>query len=139
MRREEDGRERLDGPLPRRDRDAALADINRLSAWFGGYALTIRAVRRLLGEASRDPHAPVIVDVGGGRGDLARRLVRAVRRRGGRVRVVLLAAHHQESSAPSAAKPGPSPIITPHSPGTGWAVRSVSSSTNRMVAEDMLP
>lgn len=90
MRREENGREYLDGPLPRRDRDTALADIDRLSAWFGGYALTIRAVRRLLDAASAGPSVPVVVDVGGGRGDLARRLVRAVRRRGGRVRVVLL-------------------------------------------------
>jgi ubiquinone/menaquinone biosynthesis C-methylase UbiE len=90
MRRAEDGREHLDGPLSRRDRDAALADIDRLSTWFGGYALTIRAVRRLLGEGSRGPRAPVVVDVGGGRGDLARRLVRAVQQQGGRVTVVLL-------------------------------------------------
>ncbi len=90
MRREEDAREHLDGPLRRRDRDAALADIDRLSAWFGGAALSIRAVRRLLAAAPAGPRAPVVIDVGGGRGDLARRLVRAVRRRGGRVRVVLL-------------------------------------------------
>ncbi len=90
MRRAEDAREHLDGPLPRRDRDVALADIDRLSAWFGGYALTMGVVRRLLDAAPRGPRAPVVVDVGGGRGDLARRLVRAVRRRGGRVRIVLL-------------------------------------------------
>lgn len=90
MRREACRLELLDGPLPQRERDAALADIDRLSAWFGGYALTIRAVRRLLGSADPGPRVPVVVDVGGGRGDLARRLVRALRRRGGRVRVVLL-------------------------------------------------
>jgi ubiquinone/menaquinone biosynthesis C-methylase UbiE len=90
MRRAENEREHLDGPLPRRDRDAALADIDRLSAWFGGAALSVRAVRRLLAAAPAGPRVPVVVDVGGGRGDLARRLVRAVRRRGGRVRVVLV-------------------------------------------------
>jgi ubiquinone/menaquinone biosynthesis C-methylase UbiE len=90
MRREERRQELLDGPLPRRDRDAALADIDRLSAWFGGHALTIRAVWRLLGPAPRGRPVPVIVDIGGGRGDLARRLVRAARRRHRRVRVVIL-------------------------------------------------
>jgi ubiquinone/menaquinone biosynthesis C-methylase UbiE len=90
MRREERRQELLDGPLPRRDRDAALADIDRLSTWFGGHALTIRAVRRLLGPAWRGRRVPLVADIGGGRGDLARRLVRAARRRGGRVRVVIL-------------------------------------------------
>jgi len=90
MRREERRRELLDGPLPRRDRDAALADIDRLSTWFGGHALTIRAVRRLLRAAAPHTSPPIVVDVGGGRGDLARRLARAVRRGGPRVRVVLL-------------------------------------------------
>ena len=89
MRRAEIEREHLDGPLARHDRDAALADIDRLSAWFGGAALSIRAVCGFLAAAPR-PRVPVVVDVGGGRGDLARRLVRAVRARGGRVRVVLL-------------------------------------------------
>src|SRR5262249_16669006 len=52
---------------------------------------------------------------------------------------VLRPAHYQLNKAPSAAKPGPSPIITPHSPGTGDSSRSISSSTKRMVADDMLP
>jgi ubiquinone/menaquinone biosynthesis C-methylase UbiE len=90
MRRAEDEREQLDGPLSRRDRDAALADIDRLSAWFGGTRLSLLAVGALLAAAPAGPRVPVVVDVGGGRGDFARRLVRAVRRRGGRVRVVLL-------------------------------------------------
>jgi ubiquinone/menaquinone biosynthesis C-methylase UbiE len=76
--------------MPRRDRDRALADIDRLSAWFGGYALTIRAVRDLLRGAGRDGRVPVVVDVGGGRGDLARRLVQRVRREGRRIRLVLV-------------------------------------------------
>ena len=47
--------------------------------------------------------------------------------------------NHHLSSAPSAAKPGPRPIITPQSSGTGDSSRSVSSSTKRIVADDMLP
>ena len=89
MRREERRQELLDGALSRLDREAALADIDRLSAWFGGYALSIRAVRRLL-RAARADRVPLVVDVGGGRGDFARRLLRAMRRRGRSVRVVLL-------------------------------------------------
>jgi 2-polyprenyl-3-methyl-5-hydroxy-6-metoxy-1,4-benzoquinol methylase len=90
MRREERRQELLDGPLPRRDRDAALADIDRLSTWFGGHALTIRAVRRLLAGAPAVHRPRVVVDVGGGRGDLARRIACAMGRHGGSVRVVLL-------------------------------------------------
>jgi ubiquinone/menaquinone biosynthesis C-methylase UbiE len=89
MRREEERREYLDGRLSPEERDMALADIDRLSAWFGGYALTIRAVRHLL-RAAPTVRGHVVVDVGGGRGDLARRLVRTLRRQGRRVRVVLL-------------------------------------------------
>ena len=90
MQREECRQEWLDGPLPRRDRDAAVDDIERLGAWFGGYALTIRAVRRLLHGVSAEGRVGIVVDVGGGQGGLARRLVRAMRRRGDGVRVVLL-------------------------------------------------
>jgi len=90
MRREEDAREHLDGLVPQADRDASLADIDRLSAWFGGHALTIGAIRRLLRTAPARPGRPVVVDVGGGRGDLARRLARAARRRGQRIRIVIL-------------------------------------------------
>jgi ubiquinone/menaquinone biosynthesis C-methylase UbiE len=89
MRREEVRRELLDGPMTQGERDRALADIDRLSAWFGGYALTIRAVRALLRGAGGQ-HVPVVVDVGGGRGDLARRLVRRARREGRRLRVVVV-------------------------------------------------
>src|SRR5918994_5073265 len=44
---------------------------------------------------------------------------------------------YQRSSAPSAANPGPRPTMTPHSPGTAGCVRSTSSSTKRIVADDM--
>jgi len=89
MRREEEAREHLDGPVPRADRDASLADIDRLNTWFGGHALTIGAVRRLLRTASARP-CPVVVDVGGGRGDLAGRLARDARRSAQRIRIVIL-------------------------------------------------
>ena len=50
-----------------------------------------------------------------------------------------LARHHHRSSAPSAANPGPSPIITPHSSGSGGVCCRTRSSTKRIVADDMLP
>ncbi|MGH7333204.1 MAG: methyltransferase domain-containing protein [Candidatus Rokuibacteriota bacterium] len=90
MRREEGAREHLDGRVAPADRNASLADIDRLSAWFGGHALTIRAVRRLLRAAPPRPGRSVVVDVGGGRGDFARRLAGTVRRRGQRIRIVIL-------------------------------------------------
>jgi SAM-dependent methyltransferase len=97
MERLAGGVEYLDRPVPATDRAASLADIDRLNAWFGGYALTFRAVEGLLGrrgEPSTDPgdrgSVPLVVDVGGGRGDLARRLVRWARRRGRRLRVIVI-------------------------------------------------
>lgn len=86
MRRAEHALEFLDRPVPRADREAALRDIDRLNAWFGGHRLTRRAVERL---ATGAPSVTVI-DVGGGRGDFARRLARVARRRGRRVRVVVV-------------------------------------------------
>jgi hypothetical protein len=98
MERLTGGVEYLDRPVPAPDRDATLADIDRLNAWFGGYRLTFQAVERLLDHAagpSRVPPGgrrpvPLVVDVGGGRGDFARRLHRRARRRGRRLRVVVV-------------------------------------------------
>ena len=61
--------EYLDRPVAPAERDASLADIDRLNAWFGGYALTFRALDRA---AARVPASRrlLVVDVGGGRGDL---------------------------------------------------------------------
>ncbi len=86
MKRAQHAVEFLDRPIPRADREAALGDIDRLNAWFGGYWLTRREIDRLAGGASH----PTIVDVGGGRGDFARRLARAARRQGRRVRVIVV-------------------------------------------------
>lgn len=87
--RAEGALEYLDGPVPRADREASLADIHRLNAWFGGYLLSERAIERLT--AAAPPGASLrIVDIGGGRGDLARRLVTRGRRRGHRVTTIVV-------------------------------------------------
>jgi 2-polyprenyl-3-methyl-5-hydroxy-6-metoxy-1,4-benzoquinol methylase len=87
MRRAAGALEHLDRPIAAADRDASLADIDRLNAWFGGYALTLRALDSLLKPSSR---RAVVVDVGGGRGDFALRLIRHARRRGRAVHVVVV-------------------------------------------------
>jgi hypothetical protein len=89
MRRLEHGVEFLDRPIAAADRDASLADVDRLNAWFGGYRLTLRALDRLL--HGTDPaRRLVVVDIGGGRGDFARRIVGWGRRRGRAVRVIVV-------------------------------------------------
>lgn len=107
MQRLAGGVEHLDRPVPRADRDASLADIDRLNAWFGGYALTFRAVDELLedspggrGRPGTGEAVPLVLDVGGGRGDLARRLVRRAGRRGRRLRVLVV------DRAPADSAPG---------------------------------
>jgi ubiquinone/menaquinone biosynthesis C-methylase UbiE len=88
MRRVEHAVEYLDRSVPRADRDASLADIDRLNV-LGGYALTRRALRRLTaGVPAARPL--VVIDVGGGRGDFARRLMRDAARDGRAVRVVVV-------------------------------------------------
>jgi ubiquinone/menaquinone biosynthesis C-methylase UbiE len=87
--RAEGAREYLDGPVPGVDREASLADIHRLNAWFGGYRLSERAIERLMRAALRDA-ALCIVDVGGARGDLAARLMARARRRGRRLVVIVV-------------------------------------------------
>jgi 2-polyprenyl-3-methyl-5-hydroxy-6-metoxy-1,4-benzoquinol methylase len=89
MTREHHVRELLDGPLPASDLRATLDDLDRLNAWFGGYSLTLTRIRRV---ARRLPPGQrlVVVDVGGGRGDLAVRIVRWARRAGRPVQVIVL-------------------------------------------------
>src|SRR5713226_4548026 len=69
MIRAEGALELLDRPVSATERAASLADIDRLNAWFGGYALTLREIRRV---AARAPARRLIVlDVGGGHAAVA--------------------------------------------------------------------
>lgn len=85
MRRATDALEHGDRVMDPADLGPYLNDLDRLNGWFGGHALTIRALRRLVGRDAR-----VIADVGGSRGDLAVRLVRDARRRGRALRVIVI-------------------------------------------------
>jgi ubiquinone/menaquinone biosynthesis C-methylase UbiE len=89
MQRAEGALEYLDRPVAPAERDASLADIDRLNAWFGGYALTFRALARVTGRVPPSRRL-LVVDVGGGRGDFARRLFRHARQHGRRVHVVVV-------------------------------------------------
>jgi SAM-dependent methyltransferase len=89
MQRAEGALERLDRPVAPAERDASLADIDRLNAWFGGYTLTLDALGRVADRLSLSRRL-LVVDVGGGRGDFAGRLVRHARRRGRSVHVVVV-------------------------------------------------
>ena len=84
-----EARELLDGPLPPADLRATLDDLDQLNAWFGGYALTLARIRRVANELPRHRRL-VVLDVGGGRGDLAVRIVRWARRAGRPVQVIVL-------------------------------------------------
>ena len=88
MEREEHALEYLDRPLPASDLAASLADIERL-AIFGGHRLSVRTIAR---EAASVPRARrlVVLDVGGGRGDLARHLVAWARRDRRAIRVLVV-------------------------------------------------
>jgi ubiquinone/menaquinone biosynthesis C-methylase UbiE len=89
MRRAEGARELMDGPLAAADLTASLDDLDRLNRWFGGYALTLRAVRAAA--AAVPPARPiVVVDVGGGRGDFARHGVRWARGKGRPARFIVV-------------------------------------------------
>jgi SAM-dependent methyltransferase len=89
LARDANARERIDGPLPPADLRATLDDLDRLNAWFGGYALTLRRIRRAAAALPRGACLRV-VDVGGGRGDLAVHVVRWARRAGHPVRVLVV-------------------------------------------------
>ena len=89
MKRAENVLELMDRPLPEATLAASLADIERLNAWFGGHRLTLRQLTRVARQAPRDRRLTVL-DVGGGRGDLALRVVAWARRHGRKVRVIVL-------------------------------------------------
>jgi SAM-dependent methyltransferase len=81
--------ELLDRPVAPAARAASLADIDRLNAWFRGYALTMSEIRRLAAAVPRN-RALVVLDVGGGHAAFAVRLVRWARRSGRAIRVVVV-------------------------------------------------
>jgi hypothetical protein len=89
MKRAEGAREILDGEIAAADVAATLADVDRLNAWFGGYALSRRQIRRLAAGLPRERTLRVI-DVGGGAATFAVRLVRWARRRRRLIRVVVV-------------------------------------------------
>jgi hypothetical protein len=89
MDRAEGALEILDRPVALADRVASLADIDRLNAWFGGYALTLREIRRVVA-ALPGGDALVAVDVGGGHAAFAVRLVEWARGARRAIRVVVV-------------------------------------------------
>src|SRR5262245_4531087 len=89
MNRAAGAREVLDGTVPPPELAASLADIDRLNSWFGGYALSLRAIRRLAADAPRDRPLRVM-DVGGGPAAFAVRVARWARRTGRRVFVIVV-------------------------------------------------
>jgi ubiquinone/menaquinone biosynthesis C-methylase UbiE len=89
VKRADGAREVLDGAVATQELAASLADIDRLNSWFGGYALSLRAIRRLAAEVPRARPLRVI-DVGGGTAAFAVRVVRWARRSGRAIRVVVV-------------------------------------------------
>jgi len=79
----------LDGPAPFGDRAQSLADVSRLNALFGGRAITLAHVKRLLAGAPRD-RAITVLDVGTGGADIPRALARWARRARRRLRIFAL-------------------------------------------------
>ena len=89
MDRADGALEILDRPVALADRVASLADIDRLNAWFGGYALTLREIRRVVA-AIPGGDALVAVDVGGGHAAFGVRLVDWARGARRAIRVVVV-------------------------------------------------
>jgi len=89
MRRAEGAREVLDGDIGAADLAATLGDVDRLNTWFGGYALSLREIRRLAAGVARERTLRV-VDVGGGAAAFAVRLAEWARRSGRAIRVVVV-------------------------------------------------
>lgn len=88
MHRAEGAWEFLDGAMAPPALEATLADVDRLNAWFGGHALSLREVRRLARDV--EPARPLhVLDVGGGTGAFAVRVARWARRAGRPARLVV--------------------------------------------------
>ena len=84
-----DAVEMLDGPAPFADRAQSLADVARLNGLFGGRAVTLAQVKRLLAGAPRE-RAITVLDVGTGGADIPRALARWARRARRRIRILAL-------------------------------------------------
>jgi hypothetical protein len=89
MERLEGVLELLDRPVTPAERAASLADIDRLNGWFGGYALTLREIRRVAAAVNAGD-ALVAVDVGGGTAAFAARLVEWARGARRAIRVIVV-------------------------------------------------
>ena len=89
MKRAEGAHEVLDGTVTAPERAASLADIDRLNSWFGGYAISLREIRRLASAVPRD-RSLRIVDVGGATASFAVRVARWARRTGRAVHIVVV-------------------------------------------------
>jgi len=89
MRRADGAVEFLDRPVAPADRAASLADIDRLNAWFGGYALSLRGLARVAARVGQG-RSVAVLDVGGGTGAFAARVARWARRADRRARVVVV-------------------------------------------------
>ena len=89
MRREEHALELLDRPMPVADLAATLNDLDYFNDRYGGHWLGVRAVTRRLAGIPRDRRV-VVIDVGGGRGDFALRLVAWARKERRRIHVIVL-------------------------------------------------
>jgi len=87
--RAEGAREVLDGAVAAPELAASLADVERLNRWFGGYALSLREIRRLAAGVPRE-QTLYVIDVGGGTAGFAVRVARWARRTGRRVGVVVV-------------------------------------------------
>ncbi len=89
FRRAENTVEMLDGPIPLTDLAGCLADLARLNAIFGGRFLSVRHVKRLMGDVPRD-RTLTVLDVGTGGADIPCAIARWARRVGRRIRILAM-------------------------------------------------
>jgi hypothetical protein len=90
MKREEHALEFLDRPLPADVLAASLADLDHLNQRYGGHWLALREVMRRIDALPATGPPATIVDVGGGRGDFALRLVARAHERDRSIRVIVV-------------------------------------------------
>lgn len=107
VKRLADAPEHLDGPLTDLDVLAGnLADLGRINRRFGGVTLSRRAVEALLGGGDQIEAGPVrLVDIGTGGADIPLALMKAWRRRGGRLVVTAIDSRSEVLQAAVTAEP----------------------------------